>query len=648
MLGCFDTKGEIFAFLRNCLLEQGADVITVNVGVMGSTSLFPVDVEAAEICEATGKNLAEVRSKNDRGFAMETMGRGAAKILADLLAEKAFKAVIGMGGGSGTYVTLKSMQFLPLGLPKICISTLASKDLSDLIGVKDVLLMPSVVDVAALNSIIKPIIQQAAAAVVAMSKLQIQNDTIHSKRIAISVFGNTNACVDHCIAILESRGYEVMTFHANGLGGKALESLTLEGCFAGILDITTTELADELCGGICSAGTERLEAAGKLGIPQVVVPGCMDMVNFGTMDSVPEKYKNRQLYSWVPTVTLMRTNEKENKALGSILAEKLNQATGKVSVLFPEKGLSQIDSEGNVFYNPAVNQILSDCIEKSLNSDIAFVKLPFHINDRAFAEEAVGLLLGMMEQSIAQCPAGAVNAHENGILAKESNNDGQQEKTSDHLQNRSSQKELRGSDEGSIRAQAAARLQQDAGGDQKELKGLAYNTHESQEAEKRSAFNFAKENNLWIEDITSLGIYTSLGGNENTIIASPEDGVLYKSNNLFNSENSIRILLEQLKLHNEIFPDNALEVVGFTGFENKNRAPYVEVILKQDYVPNSEKASYEEIGAYMEARGFKPTGKKGQYIEGKYTVSDLHPRNVLKDEFGNINVIDNIIRENHP
>src|SRR5690606_34140402 len=235
MLGCFDTKAEIFAFLRTCLLEQGANVLTVNVGVMGSTTLFPVDVEAVEVCEAGGGNLPEVRSKNDRGLAMEVMGRGAAKVLTALFKQKDFRGLIGMGGGSGTYVTLKAVQSMPLGLPKICISTLASKDLSDLIGVKDVLLMPSVVDVAALNSIIKPIIQQAAAALVAMSTVQIQKDAIPTQRIAISVFGNTSVCVDHCTALLERRGYEVMTFHANGLGGKAMESLTQENCFAGIL-----------------------------------------------------------------------------------------------------------------------------------------------------------------------------------------------------------------------------------------------------------------------------------------------------------------------------------------------------------------------------------------------------------------------------
>ena len=397
LLGCFDTKGEIFAFLRNCLLDQGAEVLAVNVGVLGSTELFPVDVEAMEICEAAGENLISIRSKNDRGLAMETMGRGAAIVLAKLFEQKKFKGVIGMGGGSGTYVTLKSMQPLPLGLPKICISTLASKDLSDLIGVKDVLLMSSVVDVAALNSIIKPIIQQAAAALVAMSTVQIQKEANPTLRIAISVFGNTNVCVDHCTAMLESEGYEVMTLHANGLGGKAMESLILEGCFAGVLDITTTELADELCGGICSAGPDRLKAAGKLGIPQVVVPGCLDMVNFGTLGSVPEKYQDRQLYSWVPTVTLMRTNAEENQAIGKILTDKLNQATGKVSVLFPEKGLSQIDSEGNAFYNPEVNQVLSDSIEKNLNSEFAFAKLPFHINDREFAEAAVERLLEMMK-----------------------------------------------------------------------------------------------------------------------------------------------------------------------------------------------------------------------------------------------------------
>ncbi|WP_339875628.1 Tm-1-like ATP-binding domain-containing protein [uncultured Algoriphagus sp.] len=397
MLGCFDTKGEIFSFLRDCLLAQGAEVVTVNVGAMGSTTLFPIDVEATKVSETGGGNLEDIRSKNDRGYAMEIMGRGSSEILEELYKQKKFDAVIGMGGGSGTYVTLKSMQNLPLGLPKICISTLASKDLSEQIGAKDIVMMPSVVDVAALNSIIKPIIQQAAAAIVAMCGVEVFDKSTTSKRIAISMFGNTSVCVGFCTDLLEAKGYEVMTFHANGLGGKAMESLVLEGCFAGVLDITTTELADDLCAGVCSAGGQRLEAAGKLGIPQVVVPGCMDMVNFGTMESVPDKYKNRQLYSWVPTVTLIRTNAKENQILGEILAKKLNHATGPTAVLFPERGLSQIDSEGNVFYNPAVNQILSDSIEKNLNSDIAFINLPLHINEKEFAEKAVETLMEMMK-----------------------------------------------------------------------------------------------------------------------------------------------------------------------------------------------------------------------------------------------------------
>ncbi len=397
MLGCFDTKGEIFAFLRKSMLAQGAEVLAVNVGVLGSTKLFPVTIEAAEICEAAGESLEAVRRKNDRGLALEVMARGAASVLAEWHQQGKFDAVIGMGGGSGTYLTLKSMQHLPLGLPKICISTLASKDLSELIGVKDILLMPSVVDVAALNSIIKPIIQQAAAALVAMSRVQLTKDSSDPKRIAISMFGNTSACVDRCTELLEAKGFEVMTFHANGVGGKAMESLAMEGCFAGILDITTTELADELCGGVCSAGPYRLEGAGRLGIPQVVVPGCMDMVNFGTMESVPEKYRNRQLYSWVPTVTLMRTNAEENRELGRILAGKLNQATGPTAVLFPEKGLSQIDSEGNVFYGPESNRALSKSIRENLKSEVPFVNLPFHINEPAFAAEAVKRLLEMMK-----------------------------------------------------------------------------------------------------------------------------------------------------------------------------------------------------------------------------------------------------------
>lgn len=397
MLGCFDTKGEIFAFLRECLLAEGAVVIAVNVGVMGSTVLFPIEVEANEVCVTAGGNLEAIRSKNDRGHAMEVMGRGAAKVLANLQDQKKFDGVIGMGGGSGTYVTLKSMQELPLGMPKICISTLASKDLSEQVGVKDIVMMPSVVDVAALNSIIKPIIQQAAAAIVAMCGVIIPENVTTSKRIAISMFGNTSVCVDHCTELLEAEGYEVMTFHANGLGGKAMESLILENCFAAVLDITTTELADELLNGICSAGSGRLLAAGKMGIPQVVVPGCMDMVNFGTIVSVPEIYRKRHLYSWVPTVTLMRTNEEENEELGEILAKKLNQGLGPTAVLFPDKGLSQIDAAGNVFYNPTSNQALAKSIQDNLKSEIPFVNLPFHINDQEFAKAAVERLLEMIE-----------------------------------------------------------------------------------------------------------------------------------------------------------------------------------------------------------------------------------------------------------
>lgn len=395
ILGCFDTKGEIFAFLRECILSHGAEAFTVNVGVMGSTALFPIDIEAEAVCEAAGMQIDDLRSKNDRGFAMQVLAEGATKVIRELKQKNLVHGAIGMGGGSGTYVTLQAMQALPLGFPKLCISTLATKDLSEQIGVKDILMMPSVVDVAALNSIIKPIMQQAAAALVAMCQVSISEES-SSSRIAISMFGNTSVCVNYCTELLEAKGYEVMPFHANGVGGKAMESLAREGCFAGILDITTTELADELCGGICSAGAQRLEAAGAISIPQVVVPGCMDMVNFGSVESVPEKYRHRQLYSWVPTVTLMRTNVEENIALGKILSEKLNRSTGPTAVLIPEAGLSQIDAAGNVFADPIANQTLVDSIRKNLNSEIPLINLPLHINDRRFAEIAVEKLLELM------------------------------------------------------------------------------------------------------------------------------------------------------------------------------------------------------------------------------------------------------------
>ncbi|HRN55668.1 MAG TPA: Tm-1-like ATP-binding domain-containing protein, partial [Agriterribacter sp.] len=294
------------------------------------------------------------------------------------------------------YIALSAMQAIPLSIPKLCLSTLAAKDLSRQMGSKDIVLMPSIVDVAGLNSISKVLIRRAAAAICAMANITVEQTATVAGTIAISMFGNTSACVDQCSELLREQGYEVLAFHANGVGGKTMESLIREKCFDAVLDITTTELADDLCGGICSAGPDRLNAAADMGIPQVVVPGCMDMVNFAQPDTVPVQYQSRELYNWAPDVTLMRTNKEATKILGERLAQKINRSPAPVTVLLPAKGISQVDAQGGVFYRPDINRVLFDAIKENTKATITVVEADTHINDPAFSAMLVKALLNVM------------------------------------------------------------------------------------------------------------------------------------------------------------------------------------------------------------------------------------------------------------
>ncbi len=396
MVGCFDTKGEDFGYLYSCLAELGLNVITINTGIMGSTDFFPVNFEAKEVALSGGNALTDLRENKDRGSAIEVMGNGAAAIVEDLFNKKKAHGIVGMGGGGGTFIALKAMQPLPFGFPKFCISTLATKDLSIHIGIKDITLMPSVVDVAGLNSISKVVMRQGAAAIVGMINVSGSTDERQSKSIALSVFGNTTLCVDKCSELLRAKKYEVLAFHSVGVGGRTMEGLTMDGCIDAILDITTTELADELCGGICSAGPDRLTAAAKIGIPQIVVPGCLDMVNFGPLETVPEKYKDRQLFSWAPDVTLMRTNEQENRILGKTIAEKINKSMAPVIVLLPMGGLSKIGGPGEVFHNPAIDQELFGSLKSHANKNIKILEVNSNINTESFATQAVESLMEIL------------------------------------------------------------------------------------------------------------------------------------------------------------------------------------------------------------------------------------------------------------
>lgn len=394
IIGTLDTKGSEFAFLRSQVQAHGVQTLVVDIGVLGSPA-FAADIASASVAEAGGTTLEELRTAHDRGAAMASMARGAARVAQRLYAEGRLDAVIGMGGSGGSSVVAAAMQVLPLHIPKLLVSTVASGDVRPYVGIRNITMMPALVDVAGLNRISRQIMSHAAAAIAGMARA-IVPEADDKPLLAASMFGNTTACVERARANLETCGYEVLVFHATGTGGQMMESLISDGFIRGVLDITTTEWADELAGGILSAGPERLEAAGAAGIPQVVVPGCIDMVNFGPRATVPARYQERQLYEWNPTVTLMRTTVEENRRIGQIFAEKLNAARGPTAVLIPLRGFSILDSLGERFWEPEADRAFIQALRGDLRDGIPVEELDLNINDPQFADRAVSTLLGML------------------------------------------------------------------------------------------------------------------------------------------------------------------------------------------------------------------------------------------------------------
>ena len=398
MIGAFDTKGPEYAFLRERILEQGHTVMAANIGVLGSTDLFPVDVPAEEVAKAGGGDLQALRDKKDRGEAMKVMAAGAEAVAKSLHDEGRFDGIIGMGGTGGTTVVASAMRALPIGVPKVCVSTAASGDTSPYVGTKDVTMIPSIVDVAGVNRVSRIIFSRAAGAICGMVSAQPPAATDDRPIITASMFGNTTECVNACVEALSALGYEVLVFHATGTGGKTMESLIGEGLVDAVLDITTTEWADTVCGGVFDAGPERLSAPGQHGLPHLIVPGCVDMANFGPVDTVPQQYKDagRTFYEWNPSVTLMRTNVQENEQMGKIFAEKANAARGPVAFLIPLKGVSILDGDGERFCDRKADKAMFDAIKANVNEGIAIVEIDNNINDPEFAAKAVEMMLDLI------------------------------------------------------------------------------------------------------------------------------------------------------------------------------------------------------------------------------------------------------------
>ncbi|CAN5295277.1 Tm-1-like ATP-binding domain-containing protein [soil metagenome] len=391
LLGTLDTKGTEYGFLRDRLREHGVDVVLVDAGVLGEPKVEP-DVSRQDVARAADADVDELVSVGDRGAAITTMARGAGEVVRRLHAEGRLDGVLGLGGSGGSSLVTHAMRELPVGVPKLMVSTMASGDTRPYVGAVDVTMMYSVVDIAGINQLSSRILSNAAAAVAGMATAEAPQAADGKPFVGATMFGVTTPCVDAARQRLEEFGYETLVFHATGTGGQSMEALVRDGFITAVLDITTTELADDLVGGVLSAGPNRLEAAGEVGIPQVVSLGALDMVNFGPMDSVPRRFRDRNLYEHNPTVTLMRTTADECAELGHRIARKLNAATGPVILFVPLQGVSLIATEGQPFHDPAADEALVGALRESLDQGVEVRELDTHINDPVFAREMADAL----------------------------------------------------------------------------------------------------------------------------------------------------------------------------------------------------------------------------------------------------------------
>ncbi len=402
VLGTLDTKGREHAFVAERIRARGHHTLLIDVGTGGEPAVSP-DIPRGEVAAAAGIDLAAMVARRDRGECVTAMATAAPRLLERLVAEGRIQGVISLGGGGGTAVASAAMRPLPIGFPKLIVSTLASGNTAHYVGTTDITMMPAVVDVQGLNRISRMILARAAGAICGMVEADVATGA-DKPLVVASMFGNTTKCIEAAVPLLEQAGYEVVVFAATGTGGRAMEALIASGLVAGVLDITTTELADELVGGVLTAGPERLDAAAKHGVPAVVAPGCLDMVNFGERQTVPERFRGRTLYVHNPQVTLMRTTPEECATLGRLLATKVNASRGPVSVLIPRRGISVISAAGGPFHDEHADAALFGAIESGLRPDVPCMSLDCEINDPAFARACVEALLASIEQPGAATP----------------------------------------------------------------------------------------------------------------------------------------------------------------------------------------------------------------------------------------------------
>ncbi len=406
LVGTLDTKGAEYAYLRDLIERRGHRVLVIDAGVFDAPSAAIVpDASAAQVAEAAGSDLAVLREQGDRNAALVTMTRGCVALAREWFAAGRFDGVLGLGGSGGTALATAVMRELPIGAPKVMVSTLASGDVGPYVGGADIAMLHSVLDIAGLNRISRRVLGNAVGAVCGMAEQAPLEDDAHADRplVTATMFGVTTPCVTRVRERLEAAGYEVLVFHATGNGGRAMEALVASGLIAGVADVTTTEWVDELVGGMLGAGPHRLEAAGLRGVPQVVSCGALDMANFLGAASVPARFAGRRLHIHNANVTLMRTTPEECAEIGRVIAGKLNMATGPTALFLPLRGVSALDQPGASFYDPEADAALFDALRRHVHTPpVELVELDLHINDPSFADAVADRLIA----ALAHQPAG--------------------------------------------------------------------------------------------------------------------------------------------------------------------------------------------------------------------------------------------------
>jgi uncharacterized protein (UPF0261 family) len=401
-----DTKSEHGAYVKSLIEARGHRAHVIDVGVLGKAE-FSAETTRREVAEAGGGDIEALARKGDRGAALEVMAKGTTAVVANLHRSRRLHGIIGLGGGSGTAVATSAMRALPMRLPKVMVSTMASTPkASSYVGTSDIVMVNTVTDLIGMNSILRGVLVNAVGAVCGMVEIDdevcVTGSADHRPTVAITAFGVTTQAAMHCRALLAEADYETMIFHANGTGGRAMEQLVAAGEIDGLLDLTITELADELCGGLLTAGPTRLEAAGRRGIPQVVLPGAIDMINFATPDTVPPRYRERVIHAHSPNTTLVRTTASENADLGRQVGATLASAKTRATLILPLRGFSEYDRAGHAFHDPAADRAFVEAATASAKDRVDIITLDANINDAICPETAVARLLSLMKESRAR------------------------------------------------------------------------------------------------------------------------------------------------------------------------------------------------------------------------------------------------------